>query len=137
MTMNPATLADLILIVHLAIVAFAVLLPPLVLVGGWRRWDWVRRPGLRLAHFGLIVFVATQALIGEWCPLTIWEHDLRLAAGQTGYGEQGLIAEWLHRLLFKSWSPEVFTAIYVGYAALVLVSFAVVPPRRVRTATPP
>jgi len=125
---NPATLADLILLLHLAIVAFAVLLPPLVLIGGWRRWGWVRRPGLRLAHLGLIVFVATQALIGELCPLTIWEHELRLAAGQTGYGEQGLIADLLHRVLFKTWPTAVFTALYVGYAALVLTSFWWVPP---------
>lgn len=127
--MDPALLADLILIVHLAIVAFAVLLPPLVLIGGWRDWRWVRRPGLRLAHLGLIVFVATQALIGELCPLTIWEHELRLAAGQTGYGAQGLIAEGLHRLMFKTWPTEVFTAVYVGYALVVIASFAWVPPR--------
>ncbi len=126
--MNPATLADLILLLHLAIVAYAVLLPPLVLIGGWRRWAWVRRPGLRLAHLGLLVFVATQALIGELCPLTIWEHELRLAAGQTGYGAQGLIADLLHRVLFKTWPTAVFTTLYVGYALLVLASFWWVPP---------
>lgn len=131
--MDPARLADLILIVHLAIVAYAVLLPPLVLVGGWRRWHWVRRPGLRLVHLGLIVFVATQALIGELCPLTIWEHELRVAAGQSGYGDQGLIADLLHRLLFKRWPPEVFTAVYISYAALVLASFVAVPPVRPRS----
>lgn len=132
--MSPAVLADLILLVHLAIVGYAVVLPPLVLVGGWRRWRWVRRPGMRLAHLGLIVFVATQALIGALCPLTIWEHDLRLAAGQSGYGEQGLIADLLHRLLFKTWPAEVFTAVYVGYALLVLASFVVVPPAMGSTA---
>lgn len=127
--MDPALLADLILLLHLGIVVFAVSLPPLVLIGGWRRWAWVRRPGLRLAHLGLILFVATQALIGAWCPLTIWEHELRLAAGQDGYAEQGLIAELLHRLLFQSWPPEVFVTLYVAYALLVLASFAWVPPR--------
>ncbi|MCU0754732.1 MAG: DUF2784 domain-containing protein [Xanthomonadales bacterium] len=133
--MAPSTLADLILIVHLAIVAYAVLLPPLVLLGGWRGWAWVRRPGLRLAHLGLIVFVATQALLGELCPLTIWEHELRLAAGQHGYGEQGLIADLLHRVLFKTWSAEAFTVLYVAYALLVLLSFAWVPPRLARNHT--
>lgn len=127
--MSPALLADLILLLHLGIVAYAVLLPPLVLLGGWRGWAWVRRPGPRLLHLGLIVFVATQALVGELCPLTIWEHDLRVAAGQRGYGEQGLIAELLHRVLFKTWSAETFTAVYVGYALLVLASFGWVPPR--------
>lgn len=131
--MDPATLADLILLVHLGIVAYAVLLPPLVLIGGWRGWSWVRRPGLRLVHLGLIVFVATQALLGELCPLTIWEHELRIAAGQRGYGDQGLIADLLHRLLFKRWPAEVFTVIYVGYALVVLASFALVPPRRAST----
>ena len=132
MTMSPAVLADLILLLHLAIVAFAVLLPPLVLVGAWRGWIWVRNPVLRLLHLGLIVFVATQALIGELCPLTVWEHELRLAAGQTGYGDQGLIADLLHRLLFKTWPAEVFTTVYVAYALLVLASFKWVPPRLAR-----
>lgn len=127
--MDPAQLADLILLLHLSIVVYAVLLPPLVLLGGALGWAWVRRPGLRLLHLGLIVFVATQALIGELCPLTIWEHELRLAAGQRGYGDQGMIAELLHRVLFQSWPTAVFTAVYVGYALLVLASFWWVPPQ--------
>ena len=35
-----AFLADLVTGVHLAVVLFVVLLPPLVLAGAWRGWAW-------------------------------------------------------------------------------------------------
>ena len=80
--MDPALLADLIVVLHLAIVAFVVAGEVLVLVGGPLRWAWVRNPSFRIAHLGDVVFVAVEGAFGVLCPLTTWEHDLRVAAGQ-------------------------------------------------------
>lgn len=71
-----AVLADLVLALHLAFIAF-------VIVGGffalrWRRLVWVHPP---LAVWGALV-----ALMGWICPLTPLENHLRELAGLAQYG---------------------------------------------------
>jgi len=129
--MQPQTaawLADALLALHVGIVLFVVGLLPLVLVGGLRGWRWVRHRGLRLAHLGLMLFIAAQAWLGRLCPLTVWEQDLRRAAGQGAYTES-FIAHWLARLLYWDLPWWVFVALYTGFAALVAAAWWWVRPR--------
>lgn len=134
--MSPATaalLADALLVLHVAVVLFVVGLLPLVLLGGWRDWHWVRHRGLRLLHLGVMVFVAAQAWLGRLCPLTLWEQDLRRLAGQTSHTE-GFIAHWLGRLLYWDLPWWVFVAAYTAFALLVALAWWLVRPRpRVRS----
>lgn len=119
--MNPATailLADALLALHMGIVVFVVGLLPLVLLGGARGWRWVRRRSLRLAHLGLMLFIAVQAWLGRLCPLTVWEQDLRRHAGQSGYTES-FIEHWLSRLLYWDLPWWVFVVAYTAFAGLV------------------
>lgn len=122
-------LADVILALHVGIVVFVVLGLILVLVGGVRGWRWVRNLWFRLAHLGTIVFVAVQAWLGELCPLTVWEQQLRAAAGQEAYGES-FIEHWLSRLLFFDAPWWVFVAAYTGFALVVALTWWWLPPRR-------
>jgi hypothetical protein len=119
--MNPALaalLADALLALHVGVVLFVVGLLPLVLVGGARGWAWVRRFGLRLTHVLLMVFIASQAWLGQLCPLTVWEQDLRRIAGEGSYRES-FIEHWLSRLLYWEAPWWVFVAAYTGFAVLV------------------
>jgi hypothetical protein len=119
--MNPATatlLADALLALHMGIVLFVVGLLPLVLLGGAWGWRWVRRRSLRLAHLGLMLFIAVQAWLGRLCPLTMWEQDLRRHAGQSGYTES-FIEHWLSQLLYWDLPWWVFVAAYTAFAGLV------------------
>lgn len=130
-TLSPAsaaTLADAILALHTGIVAFVVLGTALILVGGWRHWDWVRGGKWRLTHLLLMLFVALQAWLGELCPLTVWEQALRRRAGQVAY-DASFIEHWLSRLIFFEAPWWIFVAAYTGFAALVLVLWVKVPPR--------
>lgn len=129
---NAATLADAILVLHVGIVAFVVLGMALVVVGGWRRWRWVHGFRWRLAHLLLMVFVVLQAWLGALCPLTVWEQALRRRAGQHVY-DASFIEHWLSRLIFFEAPWWAFVAAYTGFAALVLVAWVKVPPRRRRT----
>jgi hypothetical protein len=135
LTTLAAPLADLVLILHLAVVLFVVGGLLAIVAGnlGRRRWPGVNRLGFRLAHLAAIAFVAAQAWLGQTCPLTLLEHWLRLQAGQAGYGEQGFIAEGLHRLLFYSAPDWVFALLYSGFGLLVLAAWCYFPPR---TSTP-
>lgn len=130
--MNPTTaqwLADALLALHVGVVLFVVGLLPLVLAGGVLGWRWVRHRGLRLTHLGLIVFIAAQAWLGQLCPLTVWEQDLRHIAGEGVY-TQSFIEHWLSRLLYWEAPWWVFVAAYTAFAALVALAWWWVRPAR-------
>lgn len=132
MPLTPATaarLADAILLLHVGIVAFVALGEVLLLLGGWRRWRWVRHRKLRLTHLLLMVFIAAQAWLGALCPLTVWEQALRAQAGQATYRES-FIEHWLARLIFFEAPWWAFVAAYTGFAALVVATWFWVPPRK-------
>jgi hypothetical protein len=118
-----AVLADLVLIVHFAFVAFVVGGLALVWCGAAMGWRWVRHFWFRAAHLAAIVFVAGEAVLGIWCPLTVWEARLRGASA-----EKSFLAQWIHRLLYYDWPEWVFTLLHVGFALLVVATWWLVPP---------
>ena len=124
-----ALLADALLALHVGVVLFVVGMLPLVLVGGVRGWAWVRRFRLRLTHVLLMVFIAGQTWLGQLCPLTVWEQDLRRIAGEASYRES-FIEHWLSRLLYWEAPWWVFVSAYTGFSLLVGAAWWWVRPRR-------
>src|SRR5262245_27876973 len=122
-------LADLIVAIHAAYVAFVVvgLLP--ILIGIARGWSWVRNWWFRIAHLVAILIVAAESLLDIPCPLTEWEYRLRELGGQAVSGGT-FIGDLLHNLIFYDAPPWVFTLAYVAFAAAVLLTFVLAPPRR-------
>ena len=113
-----AFLADLILIVHFGFVLFVVGGLALIWIGAACGWQGVRNFWFRIAHLAAIVFVAGEALLGVWCPLTIWEDALRGA-----HAEKSFVARWVHRVLFYDFPEWVFTAAYIAFALVVAASW--------------
>ena len=124
----PALAADAVLVVHALIVAFVVLGQAAVLVGWVRSWEWVRNAWFRLAHLATIAIVVVQAWLGRLCPLTVWEQQLRRAAGQS-VGAESLIERWVSALLFPDLPWWVFVVAYTAFGALVAWTWWRVPPR--------
>jgi len=122
-----ALLADVILIVHFLFVAFVVGGLALIWIGAAAGWQWVRNFWFRVAHLAAIAFVAGEALVGVWCPLTVWEDALRGVRG-----EKSFVARWIHRLMFYDFPGWVFTTAYVSFALVVIVMLVWLPPRRRR-----
>lgn len=121
-------LADAMLVLHFAVVAFVVLGLPAILVGNWRGWPWVNQLGWRLAHLAAIGVVVVQAWLGQHCALTIWESQLRLLAGQAVH-QQSFIQHWVQRLLYHEAPLWVFAVVYTGFAALVVWAWWRHPPQ--------
>ena len=113
-------LADTILVIHLSFVVFVVFGFMLILLGLLARWSWIHNRKFRITHLTAIGYVVLQAWFGQLCPLTVWENDLRGRAGQSGYTET-FIEHWLHELLFYQAEPWIFTTIYTGFGALVVL----------------
>lgn len=126
--MSPTLLADIILYIHALFIAFVVLAVPLIVLGAWRKWEWARRPAFRIAHLVAIAFVVINTWLGEMCPLTIWENDLREQAGTQGYGDS-FIAYWLGKLLFYDFPAWVFTIAYSAFGLLIAALLWIAPIR--------
>ncbi|MES3024971.1 MAG: DUF2784 domain-containing protein [Pseudomonadota bacterium] len=122
-------LADGVLMLHTGVVLFVVLGLPLILVGGARRWAWVRNFPLRVLHLATIGYVAFQSWFGIMCPLTTLEYWLRERGGQV-VAEGDFIAYWLGKSLFFTAPPWVFVFVYSAFGALVVLSWVLVPPTR-------
>lgn len=122
-------LADAVLVLHFAVVVFVVGGLVAVLIGNWLRWPWVNGWWFRLTHLGAIAFVALQAWLGAWCPLTTLENWLRVQAGSPGY-TKSFIEHWLQRIIFYEAPFWVFTVAYTVFGLLVLVAWWRFPPRR-------
>jgi len=125
-----AWLADVILIVHFAFVLFVVGGLALIWIGAASGWRWVRNFWFRAAHFAAIAFVAIEAIIGMWCPLTVWEAGLRGAQV-----EKSFVAQWVHRILYYDFPEWVFTVLHIGFALLVAASWYFVRPAK-KSGTP-
>jgi hypothetical protein len=131
-------LADAVLVIHVAFVAFVIVGLLLVWIGRFCQWRFVRRPWFRLAHLAAIGVVAAESLVGFICPLTTWENRLRLLAGGEQRYQGSFIQHWLHRVLFFEADENVFRIAYVGFFLLVALSLWLVPMRRAnRSRNPP
>ena len=117
--------ADVVLVIHFAFVLFVTGGLLLIWAGAAAGWRWVRNFRFRAAHLAVIVFVAGEALAGVWCPLTLWEAQLRGAPA-----EKSFVAQWIHRLMYYDLPEWVFATAYVLFALAVAVTFWLAPPIR-------
>ncbi|OGA24337.1 MAG: hypothetical protein A3I02_04065 [Betaproteobacteria bacterium RIFCSPLOWO2_02_FULL_67_26] len=99
----------------------------LIWIGAAAGWRWVRNLWFRVAHLAAIVFVAAEALLGIWCPLTLWEAQLR-----GGDAEKSFVAQWVHRLLYYDLPEWVFAVAYVLFALAVAATWWRIRPSRMR-----
>ena len=121
-------LADIVVAVHFAYVAFVILGLVLTLGGAVAGWKWVRNFWFRAVHLVMIGVVVGEAWCGIVCPLTTWENELRARAGQAAYGG-GFIANLLHDTMFFEAEPWVFTICYSLFGLAVLAALLIAPPR--------
>ena len=118
-------LADVILLVHAAFVAFVVLGLPATWIGLALHRPFARNAWFRGAHLAAIAFVVAETLLGYACPLTIWEGALRGTGSETGF-----IERWVHAWLFWRAPAWVFAVAYSAFGALVAFTWWRWPPRR-------
>ena len=121
-------LADLVLAVHFAYVAFVVLGLVAILLGIVLRWRWVRNFWFRAVHFLMIAVVVVESLCGVLCPLTEWENSLRRLAGDSS-APGSFIGRWMGRIMFIDLPDSVLAACYCVFGAIVLITLIFAPPR--------
>jgi hypothetical protein len=125
---RPHILADAILVLHAMVVCFIILALPVIWIGYFRDWRFVRNIWFRLTHLLLIGIVAAESIFGMMCPLTTWEAQLRSGPGQETTYQDGFISHWLHQVLFYDIPPKYFLIAYVLFFLVVLGTFLWVKP---------
>ena|SRR5690349_18790296 len=118
-------MADLLVVVHFAVVLFIFGGLIAVWTGAVLGWRWVRHPGFRYLHLAAIGYVAAEALLGIACPLTVWEDLLRGGARADSF-----VGRWVRWLLYYDAPEWVFTTAYIVWTLATLATLWLVPPRR-------
>ncbi len=137
MTLNVfSVLADITLALHVSFVIFVVVGLLLVYVGFFAGWNWVRNFWFRVVHLTGIGVVVLQSWLGIICPLTTFEMWLRDNAGQGTYSGS-FIQYWLQTILYYDAPAWVFVLCYSLFGSLVLMSWFLVKPRRMRNQQSP
>lgn len=119
-------LADAVLVLHLAFVAFAVAGGLLV----------ARRPGLALVHLPAVAWGAWVELAGWACPLTPLENRLRELGGGAAYST-GFVEHYLLPVLYPAaLTRELQIALGVLVLAINAAAYARAVLRRFRPSPP-
>ncbi len=121
-------LADAVVFLHGAYVAFVIFGLLAVLVGSLLGKRWVSNFWFRSVHLTMILIVVIESWLGIVCPLTTLEKFLRQKAGAGEYPGD-FIGRWVHDLLFMDLSPATFTVIYTLFGLSVVATLFLVPPR--------
>jgi hypothetical protein len=123
-------LADFVVFLHVAYVAYVLLGQVAIIVASPFRWAWARNPWFRFTHLLAIGIVAYEAVFHIRCPLSIWEEKLRILAGQSFNSSDTFMGRLLHNLLFIDGQPEIFfTTLYIAMMVLVVQGVVMYPPR--------
>jgi hypothetical protein len=100
--------ADVVLLVHLAFILFALLGARLAL-----RWRWMPLVHVPAAAWGFFV-----ELSGRICPLTHLENYLRVMAGQSGYAES-FIEHYLLAIIYPAGLTRELQFVLAGVVVIV------------------
>lgn len=127
--MNYSHVADLVLLIHFAIVLFVVGGLLLIVFGNLLRWPWVNHWWFRAMHLLAISVVVLESWLGIECPLTTLENWLRLQAGQGVY-QGSFIQHWVHGVMFYQAPGWVFALAYTLFALAVIAAWWRWPPQQ-------
>jgi hypothetical protein len=120
--------ADAIAAMHIAYFVYVAGGSVAIIVGGIRRWKWVRNPWFRFSHLAAVYIVVFENMFNIQCPLNTAEWQLRSdsqAVVEASSGVGGL----LDHLLFHTIPGNVLNVMYSVLAVLLLVALVLVPPR--------
>ena len=110
-------IADIVLFFHFCIVVFITFGFALIPIGYNFNWIWIKNKKLRLLHFGMMIFVTFETILGLSCPLTVLENNLR------GINKNQLfLSRWITEVIYWDFPSEFFLIIYclcLGWTFLI------------------
>src|ERR1051326_3690893 len=123
-----SVLADVIVAIHIAYVVYVVGGLIAILIGAWRRRNWIRNPWFRLTHLLAILIVVMEIFLKLNCPLTTWENSARAAGHQTVDGS-AFMDRLLTFILIGAAPRWIINGLYFLFAVAIAATFFFAPPR--------
>ena len=128
-----AFLADAIVTIHFVYIAFVILGQLAILIGWACGWGWIRNPWFRMIHLTMILIVVVESCVNYQCPLTTWEYDLRIAAGQVQPNfelkDVSFIGRNLNAIITFENTDGWLDWCYYAFGSVVLLTLLLVRPR--------
>lgn len=122
--------ADIILIIHLLYVFFAIGGELLIVFGAVFKWNFIRIVSFRVVHLIAVIFVAIEAILGITCPLTSLEYKFRLLSGQHVESDLSFVGGLVQRIIFYDFPSYIFTMSYILFGLIVITTIIFIPPKR-------
>lgn len=96
----------------------------------WKRFfdQWL----FRTVHVGGILFVSILAVLGQYCPLTLWENTLRAKHDPSLVYAGSCIIHYVQKLLYPNINPLIIRAVTTFITIFSIVVFIVKPPTKIR-----
>ena len=117
-------IADLILVIHFAVVIFisgGLLFVP---VGYKLGCSWLANKRLRVIHSAAMAFVTLETVLGFTCPLTLIENYL----GRMN-GTESFVGYWIKRVFYYDFPVEYFAVLYLICLTWTILMWILFPPR--------
>lgn len=86
----------------------------------------------RTIHLGGILFVAGVAALGKYCPLTVWEFNLRSHDCPNLVYPGSFMVRYIERFIYPSVHPLAILIPTVFVAVFTLAVFVVRPPEKIK-----
>lgn len=124
-------LADLIVLVHFAWILFMLAGFILTLCGFfWKgffdRWLF------RTLHLFGIAYVSLLAIMGRYCPLTLWENTLRAKYDPSLVYPGSFMIHYAEKLVYPDINPLIIRIPTTFIAVFTVVVFIIRPPERIK-----
>ncbi|MBU4376224.1 MAG: DUF2784 domain-containing protein [Candidatus Omnitrophica bacterium] len=124
-------LADVIVVTHFAwilfmLVGFILTLRGFFWKGFFDRWLF------RTLHLFGIAYVSLLSLMGEYCPLTIWENALRAKYGPGLTYKGSFIIHYVEKLVYPDVNPLIIQIPTTFIAVFTIAVFIFKPPAKIK-----
>ena len=116
-------IADIVLLLHFAVVIFITFGFFLIPIGYKSNWLWVKNFKLRICHCGMMVFITFETLLGITCPLTSIENNLRGINKSTSF-----ISYWINQIIYWNLPSQFFIILYCAVLIWTFLLWKFFPP---------
>jgi hypothetical protein len=136
--MGYGIMADALLVLHFLwilfmLIGFFMTLWAVIIRFTFRRRNrFLDRWVFRVIHLAGILFVALLAVLDKYCPLTIWEYQLRLKYDPDYLYPGSFIARHIEQLVYPSVHPLAILIPTIFIAVFTLAAFVICPPEKIK-----
>ena len=120
-------LADGVLLLHMAFAGYIIFGFAAVWLLRLFKRSGAGNPWFRLSHLAAMAVVAGESVTGVFCPLTAWEYDLRLLAGQGFRYEPSFLNRFAEKIFYHDFSEAFYTGLYLSFFVVLLLTVLLVP----------